>query len=768
MLPDTPLTTLHINDTNNTIDGDTITLQVDLTIGIVMSIFGIVVMATNGVALAASRYTTGGRCPEMIFIRTLCAADTLAGLYGFLRPIQLLTCPRWANCFLAEALLFTSFMASNLTLVLTTVDCYVRICHHAFFYVNKTTVIFTLVVLWNVAFVIGFVPQMDLNNNPTACSFFVFYNTNYLVFVVAVFAACMLPSVAILVYMHATTHRNAPISCLFYSAELARDIVTTVQLDVATQVVFSVPFVVYLMLYCDGCRLYGLSDNTTDMMVLPVPFLLKSLLAAILHCVYAKKIKIVLITCCRHYVPCCIRVNTDAGLDSGAAIATISYINDSSTSNTSRSIHFKSEFPTRASTQRQLPQNVDPARNGYYNPVSLEQLPYRACLSSDQVFNVQQDTSSSTVGSDSSLGLPSTSWVRPPYNRSYMFRPSISNLSDFYASTEESSLGQSSSGETVGLQHAPEQAMIGGPIRPLNSSEICRTEHGETDGRHSPSSLEHGDVDRMYYHGLFESVEEGARTSHTPENHGRQLNHGATNSLKENAEASLKKGGEGIKEHGIATLCFLVEQERTGQPQSEHCGACGVGLEECDVTSPALCERQRKYGVRSQSLLDGLRPTRLDCLLERDETQFTESCRGDHRIYTMRSHSLPEHLFPPIPSQKSHQRGTNSLFHCSRKKPSFLRLPSEIDLCQSRQLKASKPCGHFMPTNVDPYCPIHGRMQKRALLSNSLDTVVTEHTQHARDKTMLSPVTCHKEVDTSKNEQCGTNRDIAEIGRAHV
>ena len=735
MFPDTPLTTLQINDTNNTGDGDIDTLQTDLTIGIVMSIFGIVVMATNGIALTASRYTTGGRCPEMIFIRTLCVADTLAGLYGFLRPIQLLTCPRWANCFLAEALLFTSFMASNLTLVLTTVDCYVRICHHALFYVNKTTVIFTLVVLWNAAFVIGFVPQMDLNDDARACSFFHFYNTNYLVFVVAVFATCMVPSVAILAYMHATTHRNAPISCLFYSAELAKDIVTTVQLDVAAQVVFSIPFVVYLMLYCHGCRLYGSSDNTTDMMLLPIPFLLKSLLTAVLHCVYSKKIKIVLIACCHHYIPCCVRFNVDVGQDSGAAIATILCIDDSSTSNTSRSIRFKSEYPAGGSTQRQLPQNIDPATNGYYNPVSLERLPYRACLSSDQVFNIQQDTSSSTVESDSSLGLPSTSWIRPPYNHSYMFRPSLGNLSDFYPSTEGSSVERSSSGETVGPQQVSEQATIGGTIRPLNSSDNFRRESSAIGRRHSHCSL---DVDRIYYGGLVESVEEDQVTSQ--------------------AETPLKKGADGITEQGIARLRYLVEQERTSRPQSEQCGARGVRLEECEVMSPGLCERRRRYGVRSQSLLDGLRPTRLDCLLERDETRFTEPSQGEYRTYTTRSQSLPEHFFSPILSPKSHQRATNSLFHSHRKKPSFLRLPSEVDLGQSMQLKASVPCGHFVSTNVDPYCPIHGHMQKRAYPGNSVNTVVSDHSQ---SEATLSHVTSHKESDVSMNEQSSTNRDIA-------
>ena len=442
-----------------------------------------------------------------------------------------------------------------------------------------------------------------------------------------------------------------------------------------------------------------------------------------------------LIACCRHYVPCCVRFNLDGGQDSGAAIATISCIDDSSTSNTSRSIRFKSEYPAVGSTQRQLPQNIDPATNGYYNPVSLERLPYRACLSSDQVFNIQQDTSSSTVESDSSLSLPSTSWIRPPYNRSYMFRPSLSNLSDFYPSTEGSSVERSSSGETVGPQQVSEQATIGGMIRPLNSSDNWRTEPSATGRRHSHCSL---DVERMYYGGLVENIEEDKVTSQ--------------------AETALKKGADGITEHGIARLRYLVEQERTSRPQSEHCGARGVRLAECDVMSPTLCERRRRYGVRSQSLLDGLRPTRLDCLLERDETRFTEPSQAEHRTYTTRSQSLPEHFFSPILSPKSHQRGTNSLFHSHRKKPSFLRLPSEVDLGQSMQFKASVPCGRFVPANVDPYCPIHGRMQKRALPGNSVNTVVSDHSQ---GKATLSHVTSHKDSDTSTSEQSGTNRDMA-------
>ena len=787
MSEDIQFATLHINDTTNATSGATTGNQADLTIGILMSILGILVMVANGIALAASRYTTGGRCPEMIFIRTLCVADTMTGLYGVIRPVQLLTCPKWANCFLAEALLFTSFMASNFTLMLMAVDCYVRICHHALFYVNKTTIIFTLVVLWNIAFVIGFVPQMDLNDDPLACSFFLFYNTYYLMFVITVFAACMLPSITLLLYMRVTTHRNAPISCLFYSAKLARDLITTVQLDVALQVVCSVPVAIYMMLNCQGCRLYGSSDDTTHMLVLPVAFLLKSLLAAVLHCVYTKKIKVVLIAFCRHHLPCCVHANVSDGVqENGAAIATISCINDTSMTNASRSIHFKSEFRPGGGTLRQLPQNVDPARNGYYNPVSLERLPFHTCLSSaasvtDQGFTIQPDTSSSTVGSDSSSSLPSTSWVRPPNNRSYMFRPSLSNLSDFYASTELSSVGysNSSSGENVGTQQASEHTPIGRTFRSLNHSDVCGTERGETDRRRG--LLEHNDVDAMYYRGLFKSQED-VMTPCTLEDHGwfsGSLNHGGvvgsnSQTLKENDEVCKDENDDKIEdtrsgsltEHRVTRLRFSAEQERTSgtQNMTEHCGMGSSlhGLKKSDAMSPTLCERRRKYGLRSQSLLDGVRltGTRLDSLLEHDETRVMETCLGEHRINNVRSHSLPENSSSSITSPKYHQRGSKSLFHSRRKKPSFPRLASEANNTQFMHLKAFRPCGPYMPTNVDPFCPIHGRMQKRVLPCHSVETGLLE--RYARDMNTLSRVSkkCSNEVDSSKKEQFAANRHV--------
>ena len=739
-----------------------------------MSILGVIVMATNGVALTASRYTTGGRCPEMIFVRTLCAADALTGLYGVVRPIQMLACPRWPNRFLPEALLFTSFVASNLTLVLATVDCYIRICHRALFYVNKTTIIFTLVVLWNVAFVVGFVPQMDLNDVDGASSFFCFYNADYLVFIVTIFVACMLPSVALLVYMRVRTRRSAPISCMFYSAELARDIVSTVQLDVAAQIVFSAPVAAYLMLHCYECRLY--EGDTTLLLFLAIVILSKSLLSAVLHCVNTKKIKMVLIAFGRHY--CCVRF-TDHG--DGTAIATITRSDDGKARNAAA--HFKHGFRSP---------NAGRAVNGYYNPVSLERMPYHCFSSAGSVsdLGVQQDTSSSTIESDPSptssffrpattswvrpssvayVRAPTTSWVRPPSNRSYIVHPNLVNLSDFYGQAqlvdEDVERTHKLAHVGCGCEERPHTlGHVNEAFSSLNYSDICAAERGETDSAHWRSSLEHDDVS---------SWRENVTASHAFEDRGQSSgslldataacssNSGENKNINNHAQVSAKrKRSQSLTDHGAIRLDFLAEGKKGLSDKAE--GENGKELGD-DPVSQTLSERLTKYKTRSQSLLDGLKlaGTRLGSLLERDETHVAGSHSG--RPITARSRSLPEH--PPMfsPDVTAYQPGSNSLFPSrQKKKPSLLRLALDAEISRGehrhtqlntehrhtqlntehrqkqlntehsqtvlntehthKQLNASKPVGRYAPANVDPLCPVHGRMRKKVLPGNPTET----------------------------------------------
>ena len=788
MLDDLQRASAHVDNSSDSSSHD---LDLDLPVGIVMSILGVIVMATNGIALTASRYTTGGRCPEMIFVRTLCAADALTGLYGVVRPIQMLACPRWPNRFLPEALLFTSFVASNLTLVLATVDCYIRICHRALFYVNKTTIIFTLVVLWNVAFVVGFVPQMDLNDVDGASSFFCFYNADYLVFIVTIFVACMLPSVALLVYMRVRTRRSEPISCMFYSAELARDIVSTVQLDVAAQIVFSAPVAAYLMLHCYECRLN--EGDTTLLLFLGIVILSKSLLSAVLHCVNTKKIKMVLVAFGRHY--CCVRF-TDHG--DGTAIATITRSDDGKARNAAA--HFKHGFRSP---------NAGRAVNGYYNPVSLERMPYHCFSSAGSVsdLGVQQDTSSSTIESDPSptssffrpattswvrpssvayVRPPTTSWVRPPSNRSYVVHPNLVNLSDYY---EQAELVDEDGERTHKLAHVgcgcEERPHTLGHVNEafmsLNYSDICAAERGETDNSaHWRSSLEHDDVS---------SWRENVTASQALEDRGQSSgslrdataacsnNSGENKNKNNHAQVSVKgKRSQSLTDHGAISLDFLADgrKEISGSAGGENGKELGD-----DAVSQTLSERMTKYKTRSQSLLDGLKlaGTRLGSLLERDESRVAGSHSG--RPMTARSCSLPDH--PPVFSSDvtAYQPGSNSLFPArQKKKPSLLRLALDAEISRGEhrhtqlnaehrhtehrhtqlntehrhtllnndhrdtqlnsehrhaqlnaehrqtqlntehthtQLNTSKPVGRYAPANVDPLCPVHGRMRKRVI-----------------------------------------------------
>ena len=622
---------------------------------------------------------------------------------------------------------------------------------------------------------------MDLNDVDESSSFFCFYNADYLVFIVTVFVSCMLPCVALLVFMRVRTRRSAPVPCMFYSAELARDIVSTVQLDVAAQIVFSAPVAVYLMLYCYGCRP---DHDTTHLLLLAMVILSKSLLAAVLHCVNTKKIKMVLVAFGHHY--CCVRFTvTDHG--NGAAIATISRGNDGKVRNAAA--HFKHGFP----------RNVGRAVNGYYNPVSLEQLPYHCFSSAASVsdFGFQQDTSSSTVESDPSptssffkpstaswvrpssashVRPPTTSWVRPPSNRSYVMHPNLANLCDYY--------GQVNEDVERPLGHVNEA------FTALNYSDICAAERGEVDGAHWCRSLEHGDVA-----GWRENVSAShVLEQRVPSSGSLQDATGAcSDSSGENqnnhTQVSVKgKRSQSLTDDGAIRLDLLADGKEGRSDRAE-----GDNGTEPDAVSQTLSERLTKYKTRSQSLLDGLKlaGTRLGSLLEHDEPRVAGSRSG--RPITMRSHSLPEHRPTFAPDVRAYQPGSNSLFPSrqKKKKPSLLRLALDAEISRGEhrhtqlneisrgehrhtqlneisrgehrrtQLNTSKHVGRYTPANVDPLCPVHGRMRKRVVPGNPTETNSLK--LHPRNNLSHATKRSDSEKGGSKNDHNAPNSAIRQF-----
>ena len=78
----------------------------------------------NLIVLVASKFTSSGRTPTLIFVRSLCVADIIMAGFGGLTTLLATLQPVWINCFIGESLMFSSMLASIFTLFAFTVDLY--------------------------------------------------------------------------------------------------------------------------------------------------------------------------------------------------------------------------------------------------------------------------------------------------------------------------------------------------------------------------------------------------------------------------------------------------------------------------------------------------------------------------------------------------------------------------------------------------------------------------------------------------------------------
>ena len=274
--------------------------------GIIDSIFvvsgciSIVITIANVVLLLMSKYTNGGRTPVLIFVRSLCVADALTGIFGISKMSQVFI--RWenTNCFLPESLLFAATIAFNLTHVMLTTMCYSMLKDLLRFdqKQDKQRSVFSMTFLWNGSFIIGFVPHMGWNQdrrmgwNTTShvCLFIMYFDRAYISFVTTIIGVCLLWLLVLNIALHVLiTHRRFGEPTLL---TLAWPVIRAMRVDLALQLLCYTPGALYLFLPCKSCA-YGAEPHTAsaNLYVFMPLMILRALCSTTLHTMRTPQIR---------------------------------------------------------------------------------------------------------------------------------------------------------------------------------------------------------------------------------------------------------------------------------------------------------------------------------------------------------------------------------------------------------------------------------------------------------------------------------------------
>ena len=155
-----------------------------------------------------------------------------------------------------------------------------------------------MIILWNLAFIIGFLPQIGWSDRNLSCIFFHYYSSSYLFFL----AGCVFISIIICALYQVRVHRTVRLRNIRhrlsfvdetrqYHASVAEVTVILSRLDLLLNFVFYLPLIAYLMLHCDKCVLYeDTRKESRDVLYFYPLVLIKGVLGLFLHAVKTPQI----------------------------------------------------------------------------------------------------------------------------------------------------------------------------------------------------------------------------------------------------------------------------------------------------------------------------------------------------------------------------------------------------------------------------------------------------------------------------------------------
>ena len=326
--------------------------QDDYLVVIFQELFGTlggIALILNCLVLLESRYTSGGQSASLVFVRSLLVGDVLIGLFGITKAIYIeFRKDRKIDCFLSESLLITASTASAFSLLWLTVDSCLKLTRplDPHFRMHKKNVIALMVILWNGSFLVGFAPQMGWVLIDCTCLFFCYYKPMYLLFVGILWDLCILITICLLVYQHASRQcSSSSFSLNTQEGKKYTMLIILVRVHIIVWLISYLPLKIYVLL-----KYFYLDDNSgstsyTILYFLLLP-LLKAIVCAILHGYQAREMRRVISRHCYHLVWCCgywtLRTNTTYS---------VSIVGDNQLSS---SVHFPSQltFSSMLSTDR--------------------------------------------------------------------------------------------------------------------------------------------------------------------------------------------------------------------------------------------------------------------------------------------------------------------------------------------------------------------------------------------------------------------------------
>ncbi|KAK3102452.1 hypothetical protein FSP39_011462 [Pinctada imbricata] len=173
-------------------------------------ISGFLTIVGNGMMLLMTKCTSGGKSPIFIFMRTLFLSDLLVGIFGIFKALVLFHMDiLWIDCFLPESLFVTASTSTILTLLWLSIDSCMRLAMPLKYilHMHKSNVVMWMIGLWNVSFILGFIPQMDWHSSGEVCVFTQYYSPVYLLFLATLWITTLLSCCAVQIGAHRFVHK---------------------------------------------------------------------------------------------------------------------------------------------------------------------------------------------------------------------------------------------------------------------------------------------------------------------------------------------------------------------------------------------------------------------------------------------------------------------------------------------------------------------------------------------------------------------------------
>ena len=163
---------------------------------------------------------------------------------------------------------------------------------------DKRVIISVMIILWNCAFIIGFLPIIGWNGNEHSCVFFHYYSSSY----IFCLTGCVLVSVIICIVYHVRIHRTIRLRNIRhrlsmvdatrqYHASVAEITIILTRYDLLLNVIFYLPIMLFLGLHCKQCVLFNdtRKESRTVLFFYPV-ILFKGIIALFLHAIKTPQI----------------------------------------------------------------------------------------------------------------------------------------------------------------------------------------------------------------------------------------------------------------------------------------------------------------------------------------------------------------------------------------------------------------------------------------------------------------------------------------------